>query len=75
MPNQHVVPQGKNWGVKPAGGSKLTKAFDKKQDAIDYATLIAQNQKTELIVHKADGTIQNKNSFGNDPNPPKDMKP
>lgn len=75
MPNQHVVPHDKKWGVKAEGSDRVTKTFDKKQDAKDYATQIAKNQKTELIIHKADGTIENKNSFGNDPYPPKDMKP
>ena len=32
------------------------------------------NQGTELIPHRKDGTIQNPNSHGNDPCPPKDKK-
>ena len=73
--NQHVVPYNDNWAVKGAGNEKVTKTFDKKADAIDFAKEIAKNQQSELIIHKGDGTIQNKNSFGNDPNPPKDLKP
>ena len=72
--NQHVIPHNDNWAVKGAGNGKVTKNFDKKSDAIIYAKEIATNQKTELIIHKGDGTIQNKNSYGNDPNPPKDTK-
>lgn len=34
-----------------------------------------KKQQSELIIHKGDGTIQNKNSYGNDPNPPNDLKP
>lgn len=73
--NQHVIPHNDNWAVKGEGNEKVTKIFDKKQDAIDFAKDVAKNQKSELIIHKQDGSIQNKNSFGNDPNPPKDTKP
>lgn len=73
--NQHVVPHNDNWAVKGAGNEKVTKTFDKKTDAIEFAKEIAKNQQSELIIHKGDGTIQNKNSYGNDPNPPKDLKP
>ena len=38
------------------------------------AAALAKNQKSELTVLGKNGKIQNKNSFGNDPNPPKDKK-
>jgi hypothetical protein len=28
----------------------------------------------ELVIHKKDGTIADSDSYGNDPNPPKDKK-
>ena len=34
--------------------------------------LVSQNQHSELIPHRKDGTIQNPDSHGNDPCPPKD---
>ena len=34
----------------------------------------AKQEGSELIPHRKDGTIQNPNSYGNDPNPPKDTK-
>jgi len=73
--NQYVVPTENGWGVRKESSEKLTKKFDKKEDAVDYAKEIAKNQKSELTILKKDGTIQNKNSYGNDPNPPKDRKP
>ena len=42
--NQHVVPHKNNWEVEGAGKEKVTKTFDKKADAIDYAKEIAKNQ-------------------------------
>ncbi len=72
--NQHIVPSENGWGVKGEGNEKLTKEFDNKQKATDYGRDIAKNQKSELIIHGRDGKIQDKDSFGNDPNPPKDKK-
>jgi hypothetical protein len=69
---QHVVPSSSGgWSVRKAGSSKATKTYLTQQDAIDAATQIARNQKTELYVHGRDGRIRERNSYGNDPHPPR----
>lgn len=70
---QHVVPakQG-GWDVKKGGSSKATKHFEIKSEAVSYGKGVSKNQNAELVVHKKNGRIQNPNSYGNDPNPPKD---
>ncbi len=73
--NQYVVPTENGWGVKGENNEKFTKKFEKKVDAVDYAKNIAKNQQSELTILKKNGQIQNKNSYGNDPNPPKDKNP
>lgn len=73
--NQYVVPVGKDWGVRGEKNTKLTKKTSTKAEAIGIAKEIAKNQQSELTILKRDGKIQNKNSYGNDPNPPKDTKP
>ncbi len=70
--NQHVVPKDNKWAVKGEKNDKITKLFDTQKDAIDYARDIAKNQQSELVIHRKDGTIRDKDSFGNDPMPPKD---
>lgn len=72
----HVVPNSKKggWDVKRSNGEKSIKHFDKKKDSVDFARGVSQNQGTELYIHGKDGKIQNKDSHGNDPNPPKDKK-
>ncbi|MGO2117437.1 MAG: DUF2188 domain-containing protein [Fusobacterium sp.] len=69
--SQHVTPKGEEWQVKKGGSSKATKLFDTQKSAIEYAKEIAKNQKTELCIHGKDGQIREKNSYGNDPCPPK----
>jgi hypothetical protein len=73
--NQHVVPtKDGNWGVRGEGNSKLTKVTPTQSDAINVAQDIAKNQKAEVVIHRRDGTIRDKDSYGNDPCPPKDKK-
>ncbi len=72
--NQHVVPSGKNWAVKGAGNSKATKVVPTQEKAIKVAQKIAKNEKSEVVIHRPDGKIRDKDSYGNDPNPPKDTK-
>ena len=48
--------------------------MDTQKQAIDIARQIAKNQQSELVIHKKDGTIRDKDSYGNDPHPPKDTK-
>ncbi len=69
--NQYVVPYDGGWAVKPSGGSKPSSVHDTQQEAIDRARGIARNQRSELFIHRRDGTIRERDSHGNDPFPPK----
>lgn len=73
--NQHVTknPNG-GWNIKGAGNSKPTKIVQTQKEAIDIAKSIAKNQKSEVVIHGKDGKIRDKDSYGNDPTPPKDTK-
>lgn len=73
--NQHVVPtSGGNWGVKGEGNSRLTRITPTQSEAITVAQDIAKNQNAEVVIHRKDGTIRDRDSYGNDPCPPKDKK-
>lgn len=73
--DQHVTPHpGGGWQVKGSGNEKATKITETKKEAIDVAREIAKNKESEVVIHGKDGRIQDKDSYGNDPNPPKDTK-
>jgi uncharacterized protein YdaT len=73
--NQHVVPHGKGeWAVKGEGNEKYTQITDTQAKAIEIAKEIAINQKSEVVIHRPDGTIRDKDSYGNDPISSKDTK-
>ena len=71
--SHHVVrnPQG-GWDVKKGGAERASKHLETKNEAIEQGRKISQNQGTELYIHGRDGKIQQKDSHGNDPCPPKD---
>jgi hypothetical protein len=69
--NQHVVPHNKQWAVKGENNQKATSLHKTQAEATKAATQIAKNQESELFIHGKNGQIRERNSFGNDPFPPK----
>jgi hypothetical protein len=69
--NQHVVPNGDKWGVRGAGNSRITSTHPTQADAMDRARDIARKQNSEMFIHRPNGQIRDRNSYGNDPYPPK----
>ena len=72
--NQWVIKYRNIWAVKGEGNTKVTKITKTQKEAIDIAREIAKNQKSELIIQNTEGKIRSKDSYGNDPYPPKDKE-
>ena len=72
--NIHLVPNGNRWAVKKEGVSRPLSTHRTKSLADHYARIKAELAQSELVIHGKDGRIQDKDSFGNDPCPPKDKK-
>lgn len=70
----HVVPHEKGWAVKKEGNDRASVVTETKKEAEKARREIAKEQKTDLVIHGKDGKIQDSDSYGNDPNPPKDKK-
>lgn len=68
---QHVVPSKNGWSVKKAGASKASSVHRTQAEAVNAAREIARNQRTELYIHGRDGRIRARDSYGNDPYPPR----
>lgn len=66
-----VSPAGDKWKVQSVGTRKAAGLFNRKSEARARGIEIAKKQKAELYVQKQDGTIHERNSYGNDPYPPK----
>ena len=70
---RHVVsnPDG-GWDSKREKAQRASKHFETKKEAMDWSRQKSKTEGSELIPHKMNGRIQNPDSHGNDPNPPKD---
>lgn len=74
MANQHVVQREDGWAVLGENNTRDTSHHDTQAEAIDAAREIARNQGGEVVIHGRDGKIRDKDSYGNDPFPPRDQR-
>lgn len=72
---RHVVknPNG-GWDVKKPNAERASCHTETKAVAIERAREICMNEGAECVIHNLSGKIQNSNSYGKDPCPPKDRK-
>jgi hypothetical protein len=64
-----VLPAGASWQVKHEGIVLSTHIT--KQQAIESGRAVAKaNAPSQLVVHRADGTIEYEWTYGDDPHPP-----
>jgi len=65
-----VVPSGSDWQVKHEG--KVLSTHSLKSDAVDAGVKVAKaNAPSQLVIHRADGTIEDERTYGDDPFPPR----
>lgn len=72
--NQHVVPRTGSWAVVGEKNERASSIQPTQERAIRDAVRIARNEHSEVVIHGRDGKIRDKDSYGNDPNPPRDTK-
>ena len=72
--NVHVVQREDGWAVRREGAERDSSHHDTQADAISAGRRTAQNERLELVIHGRDGKIRDKDSFGNDPFPPRDTR-
>jgi hypothetical protein len=65
----HVTPWKENgWQVTRAGSDEQLVVMDTKEKAIQYGRDLAQgDQPSQLVVHKADGSIEDEFTYADDP--------
>lgn len=72
--NIPVVPHPGGWAIKREGGKRASKVGNTKDPILQQARAQAKREKVELVIHKGNGTIMDKDSYGKDTSPPKDRK-
>lgn len=69
--NVHVVPRNGDWAVRRGGAERDSSRHNTQAEAIDAGRRMAQRESAELVIHGRNGQIRERDSFGNDPHPPK----
>ncbi len=69
--NVHTVPTESGWVNKREGAARASSTHDAKAEAQAAGRTAAKKDGVEHLTHKKDGTIGERNSYGNDPHPPK----
>jgi hypothetical protein len=70
-PNVWVTREGDDWVVRREGAERASSRHGTQQDALAAGRDTARREKVELIWQGRDRKIQGRNSYGNDPHPPK----
>ncbi len=70
--NVHVTYKNNTWNVKSENTSRASNLYGTKKEALERGREIAINKHVELIIHGKGGKIQDTDSYGRDPIPPRD---
>jgi hypothetical protein len=72
--NVYVVKHPDGWAVRNEGNSRASRVTSTQREAIDIARPLAKRQEGELTIQNRHGQFRSKDSYGNDPCPPKDKE-
>jgi uncharacterized protein YdaT len=61
--HQHVVPYENAWAVKREGNKRITSKHRKQSTAIKKAKSIARKHKSDVIIHRSDGSIRDRINY------------
>ena len=62
----HTVHRDGRWFNEVEGGERASNSADTKDEAVKLGRDLARNAKVEHHIHNLDGTIAQRNSYGND---------
>ncbi|MBM4268120.1 MAG: DUF2188 domain-containing protein [Deltaproteobacteria bacterium] len=70
----HVVPHEGEWATRREGASRVSDTFSTQEKAAEAGREAARRDQTEVLIHGRDGRIRERESYGNDPCPPRDRE-
>ena len=78
MPNRkniHITRRSSgDWAAKREGASRAGSVHRTQREAIDAARRTAIRERGEVVIHGEDHKIRDRDSYGNDPFPPRDRR-
>lgn len=69
--NIHVVPHNGEWAIRRENSGRASAVVSTQREAEERAREMAHHDKVELLIHGRNGKIRERDSYGNDPFPPK----
>jgi hypothetical protein len=72
--NRHVVPNNGGWAVRKPGNGRVSSTHETQREAINAARTGAQRDQGEVVIHRPNGQIRDRDSYGADPHPPNDTR-
>jgi hypothetical protein len=70
----HVVPHGGEWATRREGAERVSGTFPTQAKAAEAGREAARRDQTEVLIHGRNGQIRERESYGNDPFPPRDRE-
>lgn len=70
MANYHAVPHKGEWANRREGASRVSATFETQALAAAAAREAAMKSHGEAFIHRPNGQIRERNSYGADPYPP-----
>ncbi len=69
---QHVAPNPRGgWSVRKTGAIRAGRVFRTESEAMRYAREKASEERSDLFVHRDDGTVRSMDRYGSEPSPRK----
>jgi YD repeat-containing protein len=69
--NVHVTPHGDRWAVDRDGSQRVSSVHDTQAEAEAAGRATARREQVEFFLHGRNGQIRERDSYGNDPYPPR----
>jgi hypothetical protein len=69
--NVHVIPHDERWASRVEGNGRVSSAHATKAEVRAAGRGRAQRNQFELLVHRREGVITERSSFGRDPYQPR----
>lgn len=66
-----TVPHSDGWANRRDGADRVSRVFDTQAQAEAAGRAAAKRDGVEYYLHGRDGRIRERDSYGNDPHPPK----
>jgi hypothetical protein len=65
--NVHTVPYKGGWANRREGAARISRIFKTKAEAQAAGRKTAMRERVEHLIQNRDGTVGERNSYGNDP--------